>query len=71
MPRSKKNCLAIGPLSPTGTGQHWVEPKHDFPAPVTITNATVPSSIPYTGTVWNIRPGGEDHKKFHSRGFSC
>lgn len=69
MSRDKKSVLALGPLSPGGEGQHWIEPKHDFPAPRVIVNAT--STGIYAGPSWNIRPGGETHKQYRSRGHGC
>lgn len=69
MSRKKTQHLAIGPLSPKGKGKHWVEPKHNFPAPVTICNAS--STGLYAGPRWNIRPGAELHKQYPSRGIRC
>lgn len=62
----RKGTLAIGPLSPGGIGAHWVEPKHNFPAPRVVVNAT--STGVYTGESWNLRPGAEAHKRFKSVG---
>ncbi len=69
MTRSTKSVMAIGPLTAGGVGAHWVEPRHDFPEPRRIVNAT--STGIYTGPAWNIRPGAEAHKQFSSRGFGC
>jgi hypothetical protein len=69
MTRNKKSVLCLGPLTPGGEGKHWVEPKHDFPAPRQITNAT--STGIYTGERWHTREGSEVHKTFKSRGFGC
>lgn len=65
---TRSRSVAIGPLSHKGSGQHFIAPPLNLQVPTRITNAG--SSKPYVPAPWYVRPGGEDHLKFKSRGMS-
>jgi hypothetical protein len=62
-----RNFVPIGPLGKGSRNvQHFIPKRQDFDVPERVTNAS--SRELFTGTVWNIRQGGEDHKRFRSKG---
>lgn len=73
MTRKRTHQLCIGPLSPKGSGRHWVEPPLNLPAPTAITNATSTTPLDLSRLWANSaqRPGCNDFLKHRSRGLRC
>lgn len=72
----KRGSMAIGPLSPKGSGAHYIPAREDFVYEVArVCNATIPSSQPLQlGKLWANaarRPGADDHQQFRSLGTPC
>jgi hypothetical protein len=72
---TKRGTLHIGPLSPKGSGKHFVPKALQFTPPARVTNATVSSTNPLDLTkLWANsaqRPGALDFMKCKSRGTGC